>query len=47
VNNYNLLVSTNAHVIFTAINVFIAVSIRLYGCELPEDGDKPKHVAAR
>jgi hypothetical protein len=26
---------------------FIAVSFKLFGCELPEDSEQPKHAAAR
>ena len=29
------------------IRGFIAVNFKLFDCELPQDGDQPKHVAAR
>jgi hypothetical protein len=30
-----------------SITAYIAVSFKLFVCELPEDGDQPKYVAAR
>jgi len=31
----------------SAFDYFTAVSFKLFGCELPEDGDQPKHVVGR
>jgi hypothetical protein len=48
----NVQIMLNFNTICTAICIakrdyFIAVSIKLFGCELSEDGDQPQHVGAR
>ena len=55
VNDYNFLVPTNDHIMLIHISTYLAatcfglvaaVSFKLFGCELPENGDRQKQIAA-
>jgi len=48
--NVQIMLNFNTICTFTCIaskDYFIAVSFKLFGCELSEDGDQPQHAGAR